>query len=107
MAELVKKLIAGVIRTFMAPLLVWLVKKGIFTTSDAAQWAAEVSIYGATAAWAAWAWANAHRAQLTALAMKWPSSLADLSLKLKLRDTPALTTSKTDVPVLPSQGAPQ
>lgn len=106
MADLVKKLVAGIIRTFMAPLLVWLVKKGIFTTSEAAQWAADVAIYGGTAAWAAWAWIAAHRGQLTALAILKPATIAEVDRKLKSGDTPPLTTPKTDVPVLPSQGVP-
>ena len=100
MSELLKKVFLGVLRTFLAPLVVWLVNHEIITNNDSAQFIAEVSAYGLVAVWAAWSWMSAHRAQLVALAMSPGSTLKALANRLKDGHTVDLMTGATETPIV-------
>ena len=100
MPELLQKVLTGVLRTFLAPLLVWLVNKDIITSSESGQLVAEVSIYVGIALWSLFAWIKAHRTQLTALAMPKGSTLEQLADKIKSGETAPVATPADATPII-------
>lgn len=103
MPELVQKILTGVLRTFLAPLLVWMVDKGWLTQADTAQLIAQVVIYAGVGLWALRDWIKAHRTQLTALAMPKGSTLDMLAEKVKAGETPRIATSADATPIITKQ----
>ncbi len=100
MPELLQKILTGVLRTFLAPLLVWFVDKGILTSADTAQLVAQIAIYTGVGLWALFDWIKAHRTQLTALAMPKGSTLEMLADKIKAGETPPVSTPSDATPII-------
>lgn len=92
MSDLMVKVLTGVLRVVMAPILTWLISKNIISSDESVKLVAEVFAYLVPSAWTVLAWIRQHRTQMTALAMPKGSTPADLLAQMATGYTaPALT----------------
>lgn len=104
MSDLLIKVLNGVLRVVMAPILVWLVNKNILTTDESLKLVAEIAAYAVPILWAIWAWIQAQREKHTALAMPEGSTPAELKDQVKSGQTASAIASPDQPTQLPVQG---
>lgn len=98
MSELIAKVLTGVLRVVMAPILTWLINKQIISSNESVNLVAEIFAYLVPIGWTVWAWINAHRATVTALAMQKGSTMLDLKDSINNGETASVTTPTNMAP---------
>lgn len=112
MSPLMLSIIAGLFRVLLAPLVDWLNRTGVLSADANVQFATELTAIVGSAAWAIYAWVQAHRKQATTLAvmntLTPPTTKnvtsADIDAVMKAGDTAAAATPKDEAPTLTGTG---
>jgi hypothetical protein len=98
MTDLLTKIVLGLLRVVMAPIITWLISKNIITSDDSVKLLTEVAAYTVSIGWTIYAYIHAHRKQLLALTMSKGSTLAQLHDKMAT-ETVALSTPVDATPI--------
>lgn len=99
MSDLVTKVLTGVLRVVMAPILTWLINKNIITSDESVKLVAEVFAYAVPIAWAIWAWIRSHKEVLTALTNR-VTTMQQVKAVVASGQAPAVSTPNNVQPTL-------
>lgn len=104
-SELIVKVLTGVLRVLLLPILTWLIDHGILTSDESLQLVAEIASYVIVVGWAIWSYIRHHRAEMTALAMPKGSTLADLKDQMHSGAVASALTPTDQAPIIvPKEG---
>jgi hypothetical protein len=98
MSDLIQKILVGLLRLALVPVVNWLINHGIITDDESVKLVAEVASWLAIGGWLVWSYIKAHRKTLTALTMPKGATLAELDAKMRAGSLPSITTGRTETP---------
>lgn len=102
MSELIRKVLTGVLRVIMAPILTWLISQNIISSDESVKLIAEIFAYLIPISWSVWAWIKAQREKHTALAMPKNSTPKELKDQMATGRTAAAIMNVDSTPKIAS-----